>query len=243
MPRRADGGLAAACAVPLPRRWTLARWLVLLAATLSCVVGPAVAADDDISAAEQAVFLDDHLKGLPDNAQLRYRFHRAEASLPDLDDEVTVAVRSQGERGRVATAEFLHGEHQLTLPEVEHASANPVILYFLENDVRGMNKRLGGSASYFRKRIRMALANAAVIDAVDVAYRGARYKGTRVVFTPYSEDPLKDRLQGMEGKRYEITLSDGVPGGVYELRTIVAGPRPGAPVRIEEILTLSGEGS
>lgn len=212
------------------------------AATMLALFAPPGLAASEISAAEKAVFLDEHLTGLPEQTQLHYRFHRSEEKLPDFDDVVTVDLRSQAERGRVATAEFLHGEHSLTLPEVEHATSNPVILYFLEHDVRDMNKRLGGSASYFRKRIRMALANAARMDPVKVEFAGERHAGVRVVVTPYVDDPLRERLQGMEGKRYEITLSAGVPGGVYMMRTIVAGDAPEAPARIEESLTLSGGG-
>ena len=225
------------CIADAGRRVASATKRFLIALLLALTAPGALAGE--ISSAEKAVFLADHLQGLDESAELRYHFQRSESAMPDVEDTVTVFLRSDTTRGRVATAEFLHGERQLALPEIEHAKANPVILYFLEHDVRGMNQRLGGATNYFRKRIRMALANDAKMDTVEFDHDGVRRTGRRVVVTPYVNDPLRDRLKGLEGKRYVITLSDEVPGGVYEVRTSVAGSIEGKALRIEEVLRLA----
>ncbi|MCB1917017.1 MAG: hypothetical protein KDG52_15040 [Rhodocyclaceae bacterium] len=209
----------------------------LLALTLGAPL--AAAAGDDISAAEHAVFLDEHLRGLDDRHRLRYDFVLRENAVAVVEDTVTLDVRHDADRGRVVNAEFLHGENQLSLPEVDHAEANPVVLYFLERDVREMRRRLGGMENYFRKRIRLALADDAGIEPVTFEYRGRRIQGSRVAVDPYRGDPNQHRFRGMDSKRYEFTLSEQVPGGIYRLRTSVEPPAGAEGPRIEEVLTLS----
>lgn len=217
---------------------------LLAAAALGWVLaaGP-VLAGDEISVAERAIFLDEHLKGIDGSSDLHYDFRHSEDAKPDFDDSVTVSVRSDAARGRVVTAEFLHGEQALSLPEVQHAEANPVVLYFLERDVREMRRLLGGMESYFRKRIRMALANDARIEPVEFSYRGRSCKGSRIEVTPYVGDPNGGRFRGLDGKRYLFTLSGDVPGGIYELRTVVAPAEGRQGPRIEDVLTLAGDGA
>ena len=55
-------------------------------------VGLADAADQPISEAEQAVFLADHLGGLPHKQSLRYSFERSGALEKPFKDEVTMSV-------------------------------------------------------------------------------------------------------------------------------------------------------
>lgn len=188
------------------------------------------------------MFLDDHLAGITADASLNYQFTHRETALPDIQDTVTVSVRADPARGRIVNAEFLHEERKLSLPEVDHAEANPVVLYFLEHDVRAMRKRLGGMENYFRKRIRLALANDARIEPVSFEYGGVARKGSRVEVTPYLGDPNTDRFKGMDGKRYQFTLSTEVPGGVYEIRTSVQGDAARQIPQVEEILRLAPQG-
>ncbi|MCB1888935.1 MAG: hypothetical protein KDH20_15100 [Rhodocyclaceae bacterium] len=217
----------------------LGRLLTALALSAGLLFAPPLVAGDEISEAEQVVFMQPHLDNVAGDRDLHYAFHREETEQPALDDTVTLFVRADGERGRVVTAEFLHGEHALTLPEVTHATANPVVLYFLERDVRDMHRRLGGKEHYFRKRIRMALANEATVEAVRFEYDGQTRSGTRVTVQPYAGDPNVHRFQGLDNKRYEFTFSDDVPGGIFELGTVVTGDKTRKVPEIREALTLS----
>lgn len=211
--------------------------LSLLAALL--LAGPAAAADD-ISAAERKVFMDAHLANLPARAELNYDFKTKESGTTTLDDSVTLSAHEEGERGRVVTVDYLHGEHHLELPAVDHAASNPVILYFLEHDVRDMHRRLGGQENYFRRRIRLAFAEEARMRPVSISYAGRQVQGTEVSVQPYVADPLKDRFKGLEGKSYILLLSDEVPGGVYQLRTVVLLDGSSTP-KLENVLTLKGQ--
>lgn len=207
------------------------------------LAGPvgALAAGDDISAAERKVFMDPHLANLPASAVLNYDFKTNESDTTTLGDDVTLTAHAAGERGRVVRVDFLHGEHHLELPEVDHAQANPVILYFLEHDVRDMHRRLGGMENYFRRRIRLAFAEDARMRAVSIRYAGRQVEATEVTVQPYADDPLKDRFKGLEGKSYILVLSNEVPGGVYQLRTVVLNPGGSGRPKLENVLTLTGQ--
>lgn len=202
------------------------------------LAAPAAGPGGDVSPAEQRVFTDPHLAGLPAAATLRYDYRKREAGQPAVEDEAVLTLRRDEQRGRVVELDYLHGERHLALPEVEQATSNPLILYFLEADVRAMHRRLGGQENYFRRRIRLALAEGAQLRSVAVTHGGQVVQATEVAIRPFVDDTLQERFQGMAGKAYLFTLSPQVPGGVYELRTVVDDAAGGGTPLLEEILTL-----
>lgn len=215
--------------------------LPLLAALLA--VTPAVAAEaaTPVSEAERLVFEEAHLDNLPATASLHYRYHRSETGQAEVDDEVVLTARPEEGKERVVHVDYLHGERHLALPDVADPTSNPLILYFLEADVRDMHRRLGGQENYFRRRIRLALAEGAKLSDVVVSHEGKTLQATRVEIRPYAADEQQERLRGMGNKTYRFTLSRLVPGGVYELSTHVTAPVGGQPL-FEEVVTLRGEG-
>ncbi|BAL97399.1 hypothetical protein [Rubrivivax gelatinosus] len=226
------------------------QWLRLAAALPALAAWPALAADAaadaasapaEFSAAERALFVEPHLAGLKPPLELAYRFSRRGSLEPDLDDRVTLVLAANAAGGCCrAQARFLSGAEQFELPEVEDAQGNPVILYFLERDVREMQRRTKGQSGYFRKRIRMAVAQSATVRETMLPYAGRRVPAREVEIAPYVDDPLRARFQGLADKRYLFTLSPAVPGGVYAIATRVAGPAVGAPPLVAEELLADG---
>jgi hypothetical protein len=218
---------------------------LLLAALLA--VGPGAAPTafaEEVSEAEQRVFETPHLDNLPAAATLRYQYRKNEAGQAAVEDDVVLTARRDDDRGgRFVHVDYLQGERHLMLPDIEQASSNPLILYFLEADVRSMRRQLGGQENYFRRRIRLALAEAAQVQDVAFSYGDKMVQGTRVEIRPYANDALQERFRGMAGKAYRFTLSPQVPGGVYELRTQVADPAGSDAPLLEEILTLRDDAS
>jgi hypothetical protein len=205
---------------------------VLFAASASA------AAPSEFSAAEQALFVANHLGQLRPPTTLRYRFGRSGSLEPGFDDSVAVVLRAQAD-GQCCTAatEFLSGPRRLLLPEIEAVQGNPAILYFLEHDIREMQRRTKGQANYFRKRIRMAVAESATITELSLPWRGASVKARQITIAPYLDDPLRARFEQLATKRYVFTLSDAVPGGVLSIRTQVdgAGGAAAPPLLAEEM--------
>lgn len=205
------------------------------------VLSTASLAADDFSAAERALFMDNQLVSVTPPATLRYSYRKSGSMEPGFDDTVTVALGKQHDGSCcTASAEFLTGPRKVNLPEVESAQGNPVILYFLERDIREMQRLTKGQHNYFRKRIRMAVYQGATIREVTLPYRGASVAGQEITISPYVDDPLKARFEKLAGKQYVFTLSKAVPGGVYAMHTRVAGASAADEPLIEETLRVDG---
>lgn len=213
------------------------RRLIAVPALIALFAGPAgAAAPSEFSAAEQALFVANHLGKLRPPTTLHYRFARSGSLEPGFDDSVAVVLTAQPDGKCCAAAtEFLSGPRRLALPEIESAQGNPAILYFLEHDIREMQRLTKGQANYFRKRIRMAVAESATIAELTLPWRGASVKARQITIAPYLDDPLRARFEQLATKRYVFTLSDAVPGGVMSIRTLVDGGATAPPLLAEEM--------
>jgi hypothetical protein len=139
---------------------------------------------------------------------------------------------------------FLSGKHKQDIPALEEAHGNPVLLGFLEHDIAEMKRLTGGSTTYFRKRIRMALAEGARVTLQPITYDGKALQAQAVRIQPYLDDPLHARFEPYVRKTYTFIVSEQVPGGVYQLGTSLGNPGVVPPVAgrsapaFEETLTL-----
>jgi hypothetical protein len=221
----------------------LRRLIVTLAAAPLLLQAAAASAEEppkEFSAAERALFMTDQLAKLRPPMTLRYQFHRSGSLEPGFDDKVSIALKAQSS-GRCcdATGEFLSGERRIELPPVEGATGNPVTLFFLERDVREMERLTKGKSAYFRKRIRMAIFQGAEQRTVALRYRGKPIACQEFTISPYLDDPNRPRFEQLANTRYVFTLSDAVPGGVYGIRALVSDAAKGAeapPLIAEELL-------
>jgi len=186
-------------------------------------VGPAAA--QPISSAETLLFETDHLARLKTPATLVYKFRKDSNVDPGFSDDVRLDLARVG--GKLsATLHFLSGEHKQDIPALEEAHGNPVLLGFLEHDIAEMKRLTGGSTSYFRKRIRMALAESAQMSRQQIVYGGKTLRAQVVRIQPYLDDPMHARFEKYLHKIYTFVLSEEVPGGLYQLRTSVGSPEP-----------------
>jgi hypothetical protein len=209
-----------------------------LGLTCALLTGYATAATE-FSAAEQALFVTNHLNALKPPTTLHYRFRKTGSLEAGFDDKVAIALTAQPDgKCCAAAAEFLNGANKLALPAIEAAQGNPVILYFLERDIREMQRLTKGQPNYFRKRIRMAVADTATITEVTLPHEGRNVAAKQITITPYTDDPLRERFETLVGKRYVFTLSDAVPGGVISIRTQVDAAAAGTPPLLAEEMAL-----
>lgn len=216
--------------------------LVLMAVTAVASAQPGsapVSPPPDYSAAERLLFLSKQMADVKPGAPLRYRFEHSgsrDAAFAD-DVQVTLARRGDGSCC-VGRSEFLSGPHRLTLPDVDDPDGNPVVLHFLERDIRDMQYATQGATAYFRKRIRMALYQGASVQPVSAHYQGRPVAAQQIVLTPYQDDPNRAHFEPYVLKRYVFTLSSDVPGGVVQMSTSVPGR--GGALLVEDVLTLQG---
>lgn len=195
----------------------------------------------DYSDAERIIFMTEHLGALQPPQTLAYRFSRHGSLEPDFEDKVTLRL-SPTAAGTCCDgeADFLSAERRLVLPEVEGARANPVILYFLEHDVRDMSRLTKGQHNHFRKRIRMAIYRGAQVEERALEYLGRPISARQVLIRPYEDDPNRDRFAQYADKQYVFWLSDEVPGGVFGMASRMNARDAGAEPLVVEELYLEG---
>jgi len=217
--------------------------LALIALTLLALCRPLLAEEPpkDYSAAERLLFMDYQLGNVKPPATLRYSFRKSGTLEPGFEDRVTLALK-RGADGRCCAThtDFLSAERKVQLPDLPTAEGNPVILHFLERELREMQRLTKGSQSHFRKRIRMAAYDAASVEEVTLRYRGRDVKGREVRITPFVDDPNRPRYEQLARKEYRFMLSDAVPGGLYGIRTLVAGADGAAAPLLAEELYVDG---
>jgi hypothetical protein len=219
----------------------IARLFSVASATLLLAGG--AQADDSFSPAEQMLFLSDHLSNVPKAMQIRYAYSKTGTLDPVSDGAVNLSVTAMPQGpGRHTHVDFLSGARKFDLPDIDDATANPVILFFLERDVRDMQRRTGGQASYFRKRVRMALAESAQVEPIQLDLKGRSVSATRISIQPFTDDPLKNRFRQLADKSYVFILSQEVPGQLYRMQTLARAPQAqnDAPPLLEENITFIG---
>ncbi|MCD2519653.1 hypothetical protein LQ564_25440 [Massilia sp. G4R7] len=223
--RQRDGGAG-------PRRGMGVRIMwVALAVFALLVAGEAGA--QPVSPAEVLLFETDHLARTPAPAALLYDFRKVSNVEPGYSD--TVALDLSRENGHMhARLRFLSGARKRELPDIDDAHGNPVLLGFLEHDIAEMKRLTGGSTTYFRKRIRMALANAAQLSRQPIAFQGKSHEAQVVRIQPYLDDPLHARFEAYIHKTYTFILSDAVPGGVYQISTTLGMGESGRTFKAAE---------
>jgi hypothetical protein len=206
------------------------------------LLAPGVAkAADDFSAAEQALFMDNHLGKLRPPLTLHYGYRKTGTLEAAFNDKVDVILKAQADGTCcAASARFLTGARAMRQPEVEGAQGNPAILYFLERDIREMQRLTQGQANYFRKRIRMAVYQSASLRNLTLQYRGRPVAVREFSISPYLDDPNRPRYERLANKQYQFMLSDSVPGGLYGIRTRIAGESADAPPLMVEEMLLDG---
>jgi hypothetical protein len=213
-------------------------WAALLAIGLAA---SGAGAQDAISAAEKLLFQTNHLKNLAPPATLSYTFKKTGSAEAGFDDTVELRLRAL-DGVQHASVTFLSAERKTACPEVTRAEGNPVLLCFLERDIREMQRLTGGKSGYFRRAIRLALARSAKVARTRLSFGGRELAANEITVIPYADDPLKDRIGKYASKTYVFTLSAEVPGGIHSVRTFVPSPEGSsseAPL-LDERLTLVG---
>lgn len=197
----------------------------------------AKAGAQDYSDAERIIFMHEHLGALQPPQTLVYRFSRSGTLEAGFEDHVTLRL-SPSAAGSCCDGEvdFLGAGRQLMLPTVEAARANPVILYFLEHDVREMSRLTQGQHNHFRRRIRMAIYQGAQVEERALEYQGRTITARQVLITPYADDPNRARFERFADKQYMFWISDEVPGGVFGIATRMNARDAGTePLMIDEL--------
>jgi hypothetical protein len=180
---------------------------------------PAAGADE-LNAVETLLFETDHLASIAHPAKLEYRFSWDGSAA--FEDRIVLTLKGEGPLHDVES-DYLSGVQHVAYPPVEQSRGNPLLLFFLEHDLREMQRETQGTTGYFRRLIRVALAKPDLkIEPTTVAVGGRKVAARRVMIEPYRADPnATSRYPRLIGKTYEFILADEVPGQIVTLATHV----------------------
>ncbi len=195
----------------------------------------------EYSEAERLLFLNNHLEKLKQPIALRYSYSKQGSLEKQTDDTAVMRIKSvSAQSGKVVKVDYLTGERRMDLPEIADTTGNPILLNFLERDTREMKRLTGGSANYFRKRIRIALMEKAQVAATTIEFGGKKLAAKTVTIKPYTDDVLRARIGKFEQKSYLFTVSDQVPGEIFEMRSVVMDPAQKDKILIAETVRFAG---
>ena len=210
--------------------------LPLLAALLA-------AGDPDarpLSPAQIALFETPHLKNIEHPETLEYRYQRDGAGA--FTDSIVERIEKIHPDGtKYVGFNFLTGEHNVFFPAVDNFHGNPLLMLFLEHDVREIRDATGITATHCRNRIREAFIDRARIDDTQVTVAGKSVSARRIILQPFLNDPQFANIPEIKDKTYSFVLADQVPGMLAELSAEQpANPNTGAPA-LSERITFTGE--
>lgn len=201
--------------------------------------GPQEPRLEDYTPAQRLLYASNHLKAVTVNDVLTYSFQRQGSLETPFDDKAIMTVSSIGADGKkTLNVDFLTGPHHVDVPPLSGFNGNPILMVFLEHDVKEMSEFTKGSTLFFRNRIRDAFATAekAKITPTTVTIDGKSIKAKLLTLEPYVGVPEIDRFRKFEHKSYQFVIGDDVPGGIYSIRTVTPTvDGKGDPIMVETL--------
>ncbi len=182
-----------------------------------------------LSDAQKVLFQTSHLANVTRPETLEYQF--TQLGPQGFTDRVAVTVAEIHDNGtKDLRFDFLTGERRVTFPGIANFTANPVLMLFMEYDVRQMHDQTAMAAAYFRDRLRQAFLDGATVSEGTAPFDGRTVPTRTVTVLPYAGDPRLGRVKVIANKSYTFVMSPDVPGGVLSIRADApADPSIGAP--------------
>jgi hypothetical protein len=138
-------------------------------------------------------------------------------------------------------SDYLTGPLAVNLPDIPNARSNPVLMYFLESEVRVLQRVTGGQAPHFRRRIRQSLVDSAQVTDTTIRWGDQTVPARMVRVVPFRDDPYRNRFLEQSMTEYTFVLADAVPGGVYQMVATVPARGAGATPLARRTLTAEAD--
>jgi hypothetical protein len=189
-----------------------------------------------LSPAQVALFQTPLLANVTQPEALEFRFERTGgAPLTDTASERIVEIHPDGKK--LVTFDFLTSEHHELFPGVDDVAGNPLLMVFLEHDVREMARMLDMPAEFFRELIRDSFSDRAKIETIQYDFGGKTVPARRVTVQPFTDEPRLQRLLSVKQKQYSFIICEQTPGKLAEISASMPGePSVGAPPWSERLV-------
>ncbi len=175
----------------------------------------------EMSSANIALFIDEHLKTITEPSRIYYKFSKESTREDNFVGNVVLnIVKVEDDNTKHITFRYLKGRNKVRFPPQIGAKGNPVFMLFFERDARDMQRLTGGNALFFRSRIRHTIAATEIKD-VDLEFQGNKLVGKQISFQPFLETKLKNRVSRYKTKKFVLTMSEDIPGFIYQIETYI----------------------
>ena len=175
----------------------------------------------EMSSANIALFIDEHLKTITEPSRIYYKFSKESTREDNFVGNVVLnIVKVDDDNTKHITFRYLKGRNKVRFPPQIGAKGNPVFMLFFERDARDMQRLTGGNALFFRSRIRHTIAATEIKD-VELEFQGNKLAGKQIAFQPFLETKLKNRVSRYKTKKFVITMSEDIPGFIFKIETYI----------------------
>ena len=185
-----------------------------------------------------------HLKNITEPVTLHYKYKKQSFIDGSREDTIDVDITNIRNTGRRDTHfNFFTGKYNRPYQDRDNQQGNGIFVLYLEFDIRELDRLTGGDWAYFQRKIRWALAKGAKAEEIEIEYQGNKVKAQQYTIQPFINDPKNARYSLYASKYYIFTLSEAIPGEIYQIRTIVPDGKTwqeGDDVVTEEVLTFDG---
>jgi hypothetical protein len=177
--------------------------------------------------AENKLWLDNHLENITQPLSLYYEFVKSGTYEEGFSDSVYLKIMELNDDGSKNTLlDFFTAERKQNIPpgNTMNVRGNPIVGIYMTGDVYDMARVTGGKPDRYRhflKQIKIALREAAKVEPTTFSFNGKEYKGEKVFFSPYINDPHRRDFEIFADKYYEFIFSDDIPGKLYQIMTLV----------------------
>lgn len=195
----------------------------------------------------EILFARPHLSAVAPGTELTYRLERSPSDAQRLgepfSDDIKLTVKAVAASGaRDIDLRMFTGERARDVNSISGLTGNPLLVIFLDRAVGNMVQLTGGTAPYFKNRLRAGLGDKATSEATKAEFGGRVIDATRISVRPFVDDPNVARMLGYEGARFEFLVAEAAPGMLLELKSEFTSDLAGAPKLTERIvLTASKE--
>ncbi|MGJ4859413.1 hypothetical protein AB4037_11865 [Labrys sp. KB_33_2] len=172
------------------------------------------------------------------NQVLTYAYHRksADDKLYGASFEDTIRLtldKGETPQTRTVKVQLFSGANRRAAGPFENMSGNPVLSLFLEHHIGVLAESYRANPRYFKTAIRVALRDKAEVKPAEIPFEGRALPGWRVTIQPFSDDPNKARLNGLDTLRYEFLVARDLPGEIARIE--VSAPGKNSPLLDEGI--------
>jgi len=167
--------------------------------------------------ATDLVFSNGVLGNIPQNKTVLYKHLRLGPEGSEFhsiaDGQVSLAIVPSQIGGNEVILEMLDSGQLRNRTQFPADAGNPIVMAFLESNLRSMAQITGGSPFYLRNRIKESLRSGGQIEPVKIAIDGVPIDAMKITFMPFINDKNAARMGDFAKLELVFVVSDSVPGG------------------------------